>query len=118
MALRKASVESKRIDLATEGDWIEVRTDIAKRDFNRFIKYLPGRDVGEDGRLTPAEAVELQAGMFEALVVAWSLPDPATVEEYLALSNEGASELDEVLAEHFKSLQPTKQEEKVGFRPE
>jgi len=116
--LRKASTETKTIPLGDEGDFIVVRAEIAKRDFNRFINYLPGRTVEKDEKLTPGEAVELQTGMFEALVVSWSLDAPATVEEYLALETEGAAAIDSALAEHFQSLTPTKQEEKVAFRPE
>lgn len=133
--LRKASVETKKIALPVEyngigknrvavlrdptgeEDYVEVRTDISKRDFNRFIAFLPARTVSEEEGMTPSEATELQKGLFETLVTGWSLDTPATVEEYEGLSNEGASEIDTALAEHFKSLQPSKQEEKVGFRP-
>lgn len=118
--LRKASVESKRIPLGGEGseDWIDVRVEIAKRDFNRFIGFLPSRMVDEASGMTPAEAIELQKGLFETLVVGWSLDEEPTVAAYESLENEGAAAIDEALAEHFKSLQPTKAEEKAGFRPE
>ena len=116
--LRKASTETTTIPLGDEGDFIVVRAEIAKRDFNRFISYLPGRSVSEEDKLTPREATELQTGMFEALVTGWSLDVPATVEEYLALETEGAAAIDAALAEHFSTLTPSKQEEKVGFRPE
>ena len=115
--LRRASTETKQIDL-DEGDFVVVRMDISKRDFNRFIAYLPGRTVSEEDGMTPSEATELQKGLFETLVTAWSLDTEPTVEAYMDLSNEGATAIDTVLAEHFKSLQPTKQEEKAGFRPE
>jgi len=115
--LRRASTETKQIDLG-EGDFIVVRMDISKRDFNRFIAYLPGREVTKDSGMTPSEATELQKGLFETLVTAWSLEEEPTVEAYENLSNEGATAIDSALAEHFKSLQPTKQEEKAGFRPE
>ena len=114
--LRRASTETKRIDLA-DGDFIEVRADISKRDFNRFIAYLPGREVTKAQGMTPSEATELQKGLFETLVTAWSLPEDPTVEAYESLSNEGATAIDTALAEHFKSLQPDKGEEKAGFRP-
>lgn len=117
MALRLASADTVDLPLS-DGDWVRVRTEIAKRDFNKFIKYMPGREVSKDNpdtKLTPAEAVELQTGMFEALVVAWSAPMPATVESYLNLGTESAGELDEALANHFKSLTPSKEEEKAGF---
>lgn len=127
--LRRANSETKRIPLTANGpvmdrepqegeDFIEVRVDIAKRDFNRFIAYLPGREVTKDSGMTPAEATELQKGLFETLVTGWSLEEQATVEAYESLSNEGATVIDTALAEHFKTLQPSKQEEKVGFRPE
>jgi hypothetical protein len=133
--LRKASVETKKIALPVEyetkgkekiavlrdpaegEDWIAVRTDIAKRDFNRFVSYLPGRTVSTEEGMTPAEATELQKGLFETLVTGWSLEEAATLEAYESLSNEGASAIDTALAEHFKALQPSAQEEKVGFRP-
>jgi len=133
--LRKASAETKRIALPVEyetkgkeriaimrepkegEDFIEVRTDIAKRDFNRFISYLPGRTVNEDEGMTPSEATELQKGLFETLVTGWSLDVEPTVAEYESLSNEGATAIDTALAEHFRALQPSKQEEKVAFRP-
>ena|SRR5687768_13616507 len=134
--LRKAQTETKRIALPVEyvgkgkqrvavlrepeadEDFIVVRLDISKRDFNRFVSYLPGRTVSEESGMTPAEATELQKGLFETLVTGWSLEEAPTVNAYEELSNEGATEIDTALAEHFKSLQPSKQEEKVGFRPE
>lgn len=115
--LRRASTETKRIDLG-EGDYIDVRAEISKREFNRFIAFLPAREVNEEQGMTAQEAVELQKGLFEVLVVGWSLPEPPTLEAYEALSSEGATAIDNALAEHFRSLQPSKQEEKVAFRPE
>ena len=110
--LRKASVETKKIALPVEyvtkgkervanlrepeegEDWIAVRTDIAKRDFNRFVSYLPGRTVSEESGMTPAEATELQKGLFETLVTGWSLEEAPTLSAYESLSNEGASAID------------------------
>lgn len=134
--LRKASVETKKIALPVEytgegddkvavlrdpaegEDFVEVRLEISKRDFNRFIAYMPGREVSVETGINATEAVELQKGMFEALVVGWSLPEPATIAAYESLENEGATAIDTAVAEHFKSMTPSKQEEKVGFRPE
>lgn len=115
--LRQAATTTTRIPLGDEGDWIDVRDEIAKADFNRFIKYLPGREIDEKSKLSPAEATELQKGMFEALVVAWSSDLPCGVDGYLTLGTEGANAVDAALAEHFKKLTPTKEEEKAGFRP-
>lgn len=107
--LRLAQTATKRIELS-DGDWIEVRTDISKRDFNRLIAFLPTRTVSEDSGLLPAEATEFQKGLFEALAVAWSAPFPATLDNYESLSNEGAQEIDRALADHFGSLTPTRAE--------
>ena len=115
--LRRANTETKQIDLG-EGDFITVRMDISKRDFNRFVAYLPSRTVSEEEGMTAREATELQKGLFETLVVGWSLDVPPSITAYEELSNEGATAIDTALAEHFKSLQPDKQEEKVAFRPE
>lgn len=133
--LRRANTETRKIALPVEfegvgknrvavlrepaegEDFIEVRLEIAKRDFNRFISYLPGREVTKESGMTPAEATELQKGFFETLVTGWSLDTEPTVDEYEGLENEGATAIDTALAEHFKTLQPSKQEEKVGFRP-
>lgn len=134
--LRKASVETKKIALPVEyegkgkqraavlrepeagEDFIAVRLEISKRDFNRFVAHMPSREVSEESGMNAAEAVELQKGLFEALVVGWSLDAPAELAEYELLENEGATAIDTALAEHFRSLTPSKQEEKAGFRPE
>lgn len=123
--LRKASTETVRIPL-DDTDYIVVRAEIAKGDFNKFIGYMPQRQIAEapaegaepeETKLTTAEAVELQKGLFEALVVGWSLPEEPTVEAYLSLSSDAAMAVDTAVAEHFKTLQPSKAEEKAGFRP-
>lgn len=134
--LRRANTETRKIALPVEyegtgknrvavlrdpaegEDFVEVRLEIAKRDFNRFISYLPAREVTKEAGMVPTEATELQKGLFETLVTGWSLAEEPTVETYESLENEGATAIDTALAEHFKTLQPTKQEEKVGFRPE
>lgn len=120
MALKKASLATKTLDIG-EGDWLEVRTDIAKRERNKVASYLPDRFVGEqeDGErtLSTGEAVNLQTGLFAALVVAWSSDAPCTIEEYLSLEPEDADRIDVALADHWKSIQPTKAEAKAAFRP-
>lgn len=120
MALRKAIGSTTRLDIG-EGDWLEVRQDIDKRTRNKLASHLPSRIIGEvaeeERRLTTGEAVELQTGLFAALVVAWSADVPATIDEYLSLEPEDADRIDAALAEHWKSLQPTKQEAKAAFRP-
>lgn len=112
--LRKASTGTVKIML-DDTDHIEVREEISKRDFNRFVGFMPAREMAEGATLTVAEATELQKGLFEALVVGWSLPVPPTIEEYLALSSDAAAAVDEAVANHFKALSPSKEEEKAGF---
>lgn len=107
--LRLAKTDTKRIELP-EGDWIDVRADISKRDFNRLISFMPDREVSEEAGLLPAEAMEFQKGLFEALVVGWSADVPPTIDNYLALSNDAGQEIDRLLAEHFASLTPTRAE--------
>lgn len=119
MALKKASGATTRLDIG-DGDWLEVRTDIAKRERNKVAAYLPDRMIGdvpeEERRLSTGEAVNLQTGLFSALVVAWSADLPCTVDEYLSLEPEDADRIDSALAEHWRAIQPTKEEGKAAFR--
>lgn len=118
MALKKASLATTRLDIG-EGDWLEVRTDISKRERNKLAAYLPDRLVGageENSSLSTAEAVNLQSGLFAALVTAWSSDAPCTVDEYLDLEPSDADRIDGALAEHWQGLQPTKAEAKAAFR--
>lgn len=110
MALRLASTEAKRIDLA-DGDWVDVRTDLAKRDFNALIRQMPEKDLTKEA-LTVSEGLAFQGALFEALVIGWSLDVPATVENYLALAQESTVALDQALADHFGSMTPSPEEGK------
>lgn len=115
MGLRFASTTTERIDLG-EGDWIEARSEISKGTFKKIMQLMPQkelRDTKDDKQtltLTQGEAVEYQSALFGALVVAWSLPDPPTVEAYERLENESASVIDKALGEHFGKLSPSKEE--------
>lgn len=107
--LRLASKETKRITL--EGDeYIEVKTDVSKRDFNRLLQVLPSTFT-EDG-LTPATMSDFTDFLFDLLVVGWSLVDengapvPTTLENYNELSRDAALAVDAALVEHFNSLTP------------
>jgi len=104
MALRIASVEKKRIDLG-DGDWVEVKSDLSKGDFNSLVRQMPDKDVSKEG-LTVSEGLAFQGALFEALVLGWSLDVEPNVDNYLALAQESSATLDQVLADHFSSMTP------------
>lgn len=114
--LRLASAEIKRIDL--DGDYIEVRTDMSKRDFNKLMLAMPDRDLTDESGVTPAEGIQFSKGLFAALVTDWSLDVEATPENYEQLTSESASAVDKALVEHFSSLTPDNVEvSKVSTSP-
>lgn len=110
--LRLASKETKRITIGDDpADFIEVRVDVSKRDFNNLIHNIP-TTVGDAG-LTPGEADDFTRFLFELFVVGWSLKDDdgntviPTSEMYLSLSREAALAIDTALVEHFNTLTPS-----------
>lgn len=116
MGLRLVGGNVVRIDLS-DGAWIEVKKNLSKRDFIALMEALPESTQkaaleSDDGKtvLRLSEALGFQQSLFAILVVAWSVSDHPTVEEYLDLENEGSAELDGALMAHFKSLMPTKDE--------
>lgn len=113
--LRFASADTKRVEFG-EGDWLEVKSDISKRDFNNLIKRMP-QDIDVSTGIRPGQATDLGVALFETLVVAWSFEGvDATVENYLKLSRDGADALDAVLGDHFSSLTPSKEEQTKSKR--
>ncbi len=110
--LRKASEGTKTIKLVEDDDdYIVVRADISKREFNALAAAMPNN--GQGGELTIPEAVVFTKFLFETLVVGWSLDDTKpTGEAYDELSAEGATAVDAILAAHFESLLPTSAEGK------
>jgi tRNA isopentenyl-2-thiomethyl-A-37 hydroxylase MiaE len=109
--LRTASTATKDI-LLDETDYIKVRADLSKRDFNDLVTHMP-QGVEKDGTgLSLADATKFQEYLFGALVVGWSLDVPATVEEYNNLSADAGQAIDAKLGEHFESLLPTSAEGK------
>lgn len=110
--LRKAGSETKTIKL-DESDYIVVRADISKREFNALASKMPA-NVGENGAgLTLADGVAFVRELFAALVVGWSLDDTApTVTDYDELAASGASAIDTALAEYFNALVPSSAEGK------
>jgi len=108
--LRKASEETKKVML-DETDYIVVRADISKREFNVLAGKAP---ISAEGRaISMSEAVGFTADLFLTLVVGWSLFEGTpTAEDYQGLSAESAAAIDSKLAEHFEALLPTSAEGK------
>jgi hypothetical protein len=107
------TTETKRFEHES-GDWIEVKANVSKREVNAIAKRLPTSAYAEneDGSWTAEVAVGTAEALFGALVVGWSLPVPATVENYLALKGEPAAWIDQQLFQHFFNVQLTGDEAK------
>lgn len=112
MALKSASTATTKLDLG-EGDWVEVRTELAKREYKSLAAYFPDRVVNEENKLTASEGVALQTGLFAALVTGWSADIPATIDNYEGLDSADAQRIDAALAEHFKTMVPSADEGKA-----
>lgn len=109
--LRTAATTTKTLML-DETDYIEVRTDISKREFNELIANMPA-GVEKDGTgLSMADATKFQEYLFGALVVGWSLDTAASIEEYNNLSAEAGQAVDEKLGQHFENIIPSSAEGK------
>lgn len=107
--LKFASKESKRIELG-EGDFIEVKKDLSKREFNALMAAMPNREITTENGLTLTEGLEFQKALFEALVTGWSIPEDATLENYLDLDQAASKLIDEKLIEHFGEIAPSDNE--------
>jgi hypothetical protein len=114
MGLRFAAEGGKRLPLGE--DWIEVRQEISKGTFRAIMQSMPQKELdtskgkGQSLRLTQGEAVDYQVALFQSLVIGWSLPAEATVENYLRLDQESGNAVDAALAEHFTQLTPSTDE--------
>lgn len=108
--LRKASDETKTIYL-DESDYIVVRADITKREFNALAGSMPATTDGAG--ITLEQAATFQRTLFETVVIGWSLAEGVpTGEDYEALAAEAGNAIDVKLMEHFESLLPTSAEGK------
>ena len=108
--LRKASIETKNIPL-DDTDYIIVRVDISKRDFNTLVAHMP--NTADGASMTIAETTEFTAQLFDTIVVGWSLAGgKPTITDYEELSAESATAIDAALAEHFETLLPSSAEGK------
>jgi len=108
--LRKVSVETKQISL-DDTDFIVVKTDISKREFNILAGKMP-QTATATGGMSLTEALDFQTYLFSALVVEWSLDGAPTVEAYEGLSAVAGNAIDEKLALHFETLLPSSAEGK------
>ena len=107
---RKANTETTQLPVGDEGDFLVVRTDISKREFNALAGQMPKQS--EEG-LSIADAAGFSSVLFETLVVGWSLDDTQpSAEDYLSLSAAASNAIDAALAEHFASLLPDSAEGK------
>lgn len=108
--LRRATEEVKQLML-DDTDYIVVRADISKREFNALAAKMPQTAEGQS--LTIPEAMAFQGELFSTLVTGWSLSEGTpSLEDYNGLSAEGASAIDTALADHFASLLPSSAEGK------
>jgi hypothetical protein len=92
-----------------QGDFLTLRSNLSKREMNIVLGSLPAESFEKIGdnevKFTFREGMGMAEGLFEALVVAWSLDEPPTARAYLALDPEPAAWVDSVLFEHFADVQ-------------
>jgi hypothetical protein len=104
--LQRASGAVKSIDLG-EGDYLKVKQDISKRDFNFLLQAMPNREITKDNGLTIQEGAQFAESLFDLLVEGWSLSEgKPSVTDYLELTPQASSKVDEVLINHFNDITP------------
>jgi len=106
--LKLASNETTKLDLG-EGDFLEVRNGVSKRDFRLLIDKLPD-SWGDDSKFTPGQMDDFSTALFEMLVKGWSLDVEPDVDSYLELERSAAAAVDAALIEHFNGLTPSQEE--------
>lgn len=111
MGLRLVSKETTRLDIGDDGDYIDVRQDISRREFNTLLATLPAEGVSDEGSITFDVASEFSQALFEVFVEGWSLDVPATVDNYNELTRDSAMLIDAAISEHFNNLTPDSQEQ-------
>ena len=110
MGLRLVSKATTRLDIGDDGDYIMVRDDISRREFNQLLKTLPTGGVTDDN-ISFEVASEFSQGLFDVFVEGWSLDVPATVDNYNELTRDSATMIDTAISEHFNRLTPDSQEQ-------
>lgn len=112
--LKLASAETKQLDLG-EGDFLEVRNGVSKRQFRQLLDKLPDSWDSDKG-FTPGQADDFSTALFEMMVKGWSLPEEPTVETYLDLDRTASAAVDAALIEHFNGLTPSQEERSKSKR--
>jgi len=109
--LRTATGETKRIML-DETDYIEVRGEISKREFNLIASNMP--DTGKEGdEISLDAATKFQEFLFLTLIAGWSLGEgKPTASDYEDLTAEAANAVDTAIASHFEGIVPSSAEGK------
>jgi hypothetical protein len=110
LRLANSDADRRFLDEA-KTEFIDVRSEISKRERNALIKMMPDRPDIEESGITVSEGVEFQSNLFELLVLGWSLDVPATVENYLSLAPDAADLIDGILATVFGAMVPSSDEQ-------
>lgn len=113
--LKLAGTETTKVFTEDQEDWIELRASVSKGTINTLLSSLPDSMMqrAADGSTSYSfkEATSTTQALFGSLVVGWSLPVEASVENYLALDNKAGDWVDSSLYNHFNSLQMSKDEQ-------
>ena len=111
MALRLVSRNTKRIAIGEE-DYIEVREDISRREFNKMLSALTSRGAVDAESIDMETASAFSDALFTAFVVDWSVVDDegnpveANLTNYGELSREASTLVEQAITAHFQSLTP------------
>lgn len=111
MALRLVSANTTRLDIGDDGDWIEVKEDLSRRDFNRIISTLPvNRDGLNTDEIDLDTATSFAEALFDVFVEDWSVTDSdsnkvkANVANYQLLDRASSQLIDAQLSEYFNGV--------------
>ena len=122
MALRLVSRDTKRIAIGEE-DYIEVREDISRREFNQLLSSLTSRGAVDAESIDMETATAFSDALFTAFVVDWSVvgddgkPVDANLENYGLLSREASLLVEQAITKHFQSLTPDNEEATKSEEP-
>ncbi len=105
------SNETKRYT-HSEGDWLDLRQNLSKREVNAILKVMPVSGIDQEDAQKMISTVEgITDTLFKNLVVGWSVNDKPSLEVYYSLSGEAATWIDNTLFEHFNAQSLSKAEE-------
>ena len=111
MALRLVSANTTRLDIGDDGDWIEVKEDLSRRDFNRIISTLPvNREGLNTDEIDLDTATSFAEALFDVFVEDWSVTDgdsnkvKANVANYQLLDRASSQLIDSQLSDYFNGV--------------